>query len=144
MFINRVEIESGISNEDSQLVRDIKDSIHYTDNKRTINPDPKDETMFTIDRKTMKLADTIVKKNTMENRIYPNRSIMNNLNKSPQAAKYGITMYNPSINHDTLKKFFSVKLVKSNKYLILKLERRRFSLNIVRIQVTKKRNIRNL
>lgn len=117
-IMKKEDFESGVSNEDSQMIQDWKDSINFLENRGLQITDIRDETMVAIDEKTKNLADSIIKKKTMENRIFPNQSIANNPSKSPQMAKYGISMYSPSINYKTLQKFFSVKLVKSNKEIL--------------------------
>jgi len=106
----RTEMDSGVSHEDLQLIGDLKDSIHE-------HASPRNGSTLSIDKKTLKLADSIIKKKTLENTIYPNQSIIKTYG-SQKTAKYGISMYNPSINYETLKKFFSVKLVKSNKEIL--------------------------
>lgn len=112
MLSKKDDMESGISHEDLQLIGDLKDSIH-----EHAHPSPRETSTIAIDKKTLQLADSIIKKKTLENKIYPNQSIMSTYG-GQKTAKYGISMYNPSINYETLKKFFSVKLVKSNKEIL--------------------------
>lgn len=73
------------------------------------------EYILTKDKQIQKKAEVIVKKKTVNNKIFPNHSINKNSYKQPHLDKYSISMYHPSVNYETLKNFFSVKLVKLNK-----------------------------
>lgn len=70
-----------------------------------------------VDFRSKNLSNSVIKQKADNKGIYPNRSIIDSY-QSPKPIKYGISMYDPSINEDTLKNFFSVKLVKKNKPII--------------------------
>lgn len=72
-----------------------------------------DETRISYQSKT--LADSIIRRKTQPRAICANKTISKNMYKNPNTLKYSINMYDPATNYETLKNFFSVKLVKANK-----------------------------
>lgn len=91
LIISQESVQRGNSSEKLQLNNDLESNKEFNVSKV--------------------LAESIIRKKTMNKGIYPNHAISTNLNKNTKMEKFGTSMYNPSIVNETLKNFFSVKLV---------------------------------
>ena len=119
---NRERANSMVSSVESLQAAKGNDALDMIDNLKTkavdlspVKDTIKDNDETRISYQSRALADSIIRRKTQPRKICPNRTISKNMYKAPKSMKYSINMYDPATNYETLRNFFSVKLVKATK-----------------------------